>query len=227
MKKIVTGVFLLNLLAACASDELPTEEATAAVAEDTAVMEVAPPQGAAEIAPQIAPERAIESIIEPAAEPATAELFEPISPNAAMVDPLDDSNSMLAKRSAPTLPLSTMLLDDPNSMLAKRSVFHSFDSDAIQNENKAIIQAHAKYLADNPGRKVRVEGNTDERGSSEYNLALGQRRANGVKKMLILGGADANQVEAVSFGEEKPRATAHNESAWAQNRRTDIVYRAK
>lgn len=209
MKKIVTGVFLLNLLAACASDELPTEEATAAAEEDTAVMEVAPPQRAperaTEIAPQIAPERAIESIIEPATEPATAELFEPISPNAAMVDPLDD----------------------PNSMLAKRSVFHSFDSDAIQNENKAIIQAHAKYLADNPERKVRLEGNTDERGSSEYNLALGQRRANGVKKMLILGGADANQVEAVSFGEEKPRATAHNESAWAQNRRTDIVYRAK
>lgn len=205
MKKIVTGVFLLNLLAACASDELPTEEATAAVAEDTAVMEVAPPQGAAEIAPQIAPERAIESIIEPAAEPATAELFEPISPNAAMVDPLDD----------------------PNSMLAKRSVFHSFNSDAVQSESTAIVQAHAKYLADNPGRKVRLEGNTDERGSSEYNLALGQRRANGIKKMLILGGADANQVEAVSFGEEKPRATAHNESAWAQNRRTDIVYRAK
>ena len=205
MKKIVTGVFLLNLLAACASDELPTEEATAAVAEDTAVMEVAPPQGAAEIAPQIAPERAIESIIEPAAEPATAELFEPISPNAAMVDPLDD----------------------PNSMLAKRSVFHSFNSDAVQSESTAIVQAHAKYLVDNPGRKVRLESNTDERGSSEYNLALGQRRANGVKKMLILGGADANQVEAVSFGEEKPRATAHNESAWAQNRRTDIVYRAK
>lgn len=205
MKKIVTGVFLLNLLAACASDELPTEEATAAVAEDTAVMEVAPPQRAAEIAPQIAPERAIESIIEPAAEPATAELFEPISPNAAMVDPLDD----------------------PNSMLAKRSVFHSFNSDAVQSESTAIVQAHAKYLADNPGRKVRLEGNTDERGSSEYNLALGQRRANGIKKMLILGGADANQVEAVSFGEEKPKATAHNESAWSQNRRTDIVYRAK
>ncbi len=209
MKKIVTGILLLNLLAACASDELPTEEATAAVEEDTAVMEVAPPQRApeiaTEIAPQIAPERAIESIIEPATEPATAELFEPTPPDVAMVDPLDD----------------------PNSMLAKRSVFHSFDSDAIQSENKVIIQAHAKYLADNPERKVRVEGNTDERGSSEYNLALGQRRANGVKKMLILGGADANQVEAVSFGEEKPRATAHNESAWAQNRRTDIVYRAK
>ena len=220
MKKIVTGVFLLNLLAACASDELPTEEATTAVEEDSAVIEVAPerapqraperaperaPQIAPERAPQIAPERATESIIEPATEPATAELFEPTSPTAAMVDPLDD----------------------PNSMLAKRSVFHSFDSDAIQSENKALIQAHAKYLADNPGRKVRVEGNTDERGSSEYNLALGQRRANGVKKMLILGGANANQIEAVSFGEEKPRATSHNESAWAQNRRTDIVYRAK
>lgn len=204
MKRIVTGVFLLSLLAACASDQLPTEEATAAVDESAAVVEVAPEQ-----APEKAPERASEGISEKPAEsvtePATASLFEPTPPATVLVDSLSDTSSLLAKR----------------------SVFHSFNSDAVLGENSAIIQAHAKYLADNPGRKVRLEGNTDERGSSEYNLALGQRRATAIKKMLILGGAKANQVEAISFGEEKPKATAHNESAWSQNRRTDIVYRAK
>ena len=118
-------------------------------------------------------------------------------------------------------------LDDPNGLLAKRNFFYLFDVDAVQAADKAVIQAHARYLADNPKSKVRLEGNADERGSSEYNLALGQRRANGVKKMLILGGAREGQIESVSFGEEKPRATAHNESAWAQNRRVDLIYKAR
>lgn len=179
MKKIVIGVFLLSVLAACASNKPPAEEAAA-------VEEVAP---VVEVAPETAP----------------ADLSELTAPATMSVDSLDD----------------------PNSLLAKRSVFYPFAIDAVQNNDKAVIQAHAKYLADNPGRKVRIEGNADERGSSEYNLALGQRRADGMKKMLILGGASSNQVEAVSFGEEKPRATEHNESAWGQNRRTDIVYRAK
>ena len=213
MKKIVTGVFLLTLLAACASDQLPTEESTAAVEDGAAVVEAAPEQPVTgqtvEQIPQQTSGGVSEGVIEKPAgsanEPATASLFEPTPPATVLVDSLGDTASLLAKR----------------------SVFHSFNSDTVLGENKAIIQAHAKFLADNPGRKVRLEGNTDERGSSEYNLALGQRRANGVKKMLILGGANANQIEAVSFGEEKPKATAHNESAWSQNRRTDIVYKTK
>jgi len=80
-------------------------------------------------------------------------------------------------------------------------------------------------LGSHEDRKVRVEGNADERGSSEYNLALGQRRANNTKKSLVLGGAKAEQVEAISYGEERPQAVGHDETAWAQNRRADISYR--
>ena len=115
-------------------------------------------------------------------------------------------------------------LNDPASILAKRSVYYPFDVDAVQDADKPVVQAHGKYLATNPNRKVRLEGNCDERGSNEYNLGLGQRRADGVKKMLELSGAKSAQLDSVSYGEEKPRASAHDEAAWSQNRRTDINY---
>ena len=100
-----------------------------------------------------------------------------------------------------------------------------FDVDTIQESDKATITAHGAYLSSHTDRKISVEGNTDERGSSEYNLALGQRRANNTKKSLVLAGAKANQVEAISLGEEKPLATGHDETSWAQNRRADIKYK--
>jgi peptidoglycan-associated lipoprotein len=115
-------------------------------------------------------------------------------------------------------------LNDPNGQLAGRSVFYPVDVDAVQAADKPLIAAHAQYLASHPQRKVRVEGNCDERGSTEYNLALGQRRAEGVKKLLQLGGAKDAQIAASSFGEEKPRCTAHDESCWSQNRRSDLNY---
>jgi peptidoglycan-associated lipoprotein len=108
-----------------------------------------------------------------------------------------------------------------------RSVYFPFDVDTVQDADRTAIQAHGAYLGKNSNTKVRVEGNADERGSSEYNLALGQRRANNVKKMLILSGAKASQIETVSFGEEKPRCPDHNEACWSQNRRADIVYQTK
>jgi peptidoglycan-associated lipoprotein len=104
-----------------------------------------------------------------------------------------------------------------------RSVYFPFDADAVQASDRAIVQAHGEYLSKNQSAKVKVEGNADERGSSEYNLALGQRRANNVKKLLVLSGAKAGQVETTSFGEEKPRCAEHNEGCWSQNRRADIV----
>jgi peptidoglycan-associated lipoprotein len=115
-------------------------------------------------------------------------------------------------------------LNDPASILAKRSVYYPFDVSAVQDADKPVVLAHAKYLSEHPDRKVRVEGNADERGSNEYNLALGQRRADGVKQMLVLGGAKASQIETVSYGEEKPKATGHDEASWSQNRRSDIKY---
>ena len=115
-------------------------------------------------------------------------------------------------------------LNDPASILAKRSVYYPFDVAVVQDADKPVVEAHAKYLSEHANRNVRLEGNCDERGSNEYNLGLGQRRADGVKKMLELGGAKAGQTESVSYGEEKPKASGHNETAWAQNRRTDLIY---
>ena len=112
-------------------------------------------------------------------------------------------------------------------MLAKRSVYYLKDVDAVQEQDKRTVQAYAKYLAEHPNRSVRLEGHADERGSSEYNLALGQRRAEGVKKMLLVGGVKDGQIESVSYGEEKPMSTAHDETAWSQNRRTDLIYNVK
>ncbi len=115
-------------------------------------------------------------------------------------------------------------LNDPSSILAKRSVYYPFDVYVVQDADKPVVQAHARYLRDHANRKVRLEGNCDERGSTEYNLALGQRRADGVRKMLMVGGVQDDQIETLSYGEEKPRAIGHDESAWAQNRRTDLNY---
>lgn len=118
-------------------------------------------------------------------------------------------------------------LNDPESILSQRSVFYDFDSYTVKNEYRPLVIAHAQYLRDNPNAQVILQGNTDERGSREYNLALGQRRADGVKNMMTLSGARESQIEAVSLGEEKPRVSGHDESAWAENRRTDILYRGE
>jgi len=115
-------------------------------------------------------------------------------------------------------------LKDPGNILSKRSVYFDFDSSVVKDEFKPMVTAHAKFLTDNRGRKVVVQGNTDERGSREYNIALGQRRAESVKKMMMLLGATDSQIEAVSFGEEKPRSAGTDEASYAENRRSDIVY---
>jgi peptidoglycan-associated lipoprotein len=118
-------------------------------------------------------------------------------------------------------------LRDPNNILSKRSVYFDFDSNLVKDEFKPIVSAHARYLQQNGSAKMRIEGNADERGSREYNLALGQRRADAVRQMMQLLGARATQIETVSFGEEKPRATGHDEASWAENRRADIVYQGE
>ncbi len=106
----------------------------------------------------------------------------------------------------------------------ERSVFFEFDKSNLSAQDRALIEAHAQYLRDHPDVKVRVEGNADERGSKEYNLALGQRRAETVTKVMQLLGVNDRRVEAVSYGEEKPRAEGHDEKSWSQNRRSDIQY---
>ena len=148
----------------------------------------------------------------------------PVEPEAAAPAPAPVVEAPPAPAPAPAPVVETDPLDDPNSLLAKRSTYYPFDVSAVQEADKPIVQAHAKYLSEHPNRTVRLEGNCDERGSNEYNLGLGNRRANGVKQMLLLGGARESQIETVSYGEEKPRCTDHNEACWKQNRRTDIKY---
>jgi peptidoglycan-associated lipoprotein len=115
-------------------------------------------------------------------------------------------------------------LQDPKSILSSRSVYFEFDSNAVKDEYRGLVQAHAKYMVDKRDTSIRIEGNCDERGSREYNLALGQRRAEAVKKVMTVLGVQEGRIETVSFGEEKPVATGHDEAAWAKNRRGDIKY---
>ena len=115
-------------------------------------------------------------------------------------------------------------LTDPNSILSKRSVYFDFDKFEVKAEYKDLVAAHAKFLANNRQFKMLIQGNTDERGSREYNLALGQKRADAVKKTLTMLGAREEQVESVSLGEEKPKNDGQNETAWAENRRGDMLY---
>lgn len=130
-----------------------------------------------------------------------------------------------AQTAAEAAPVATDALNDANSILSKRSAYFDFDKSLVKDADKPMVQAHGQYLKENTARNVTVEGNADERGSSEYNLALGNRRAEAVKKMLVVSGAKAGQISTVSYGEEKPVAAGHNEAAWSQNRRADIVYK--
>jgi len=109
-------------------------------------------------------------------------------------------------------------------LLAKRRVYFAFDSSAVDDESRAIIEAHAAFLNANKNIKVVFEGNTDERGTREYNLALGERRAQAVDRIAKLLGVSADRIKTVSYGEEKPIALGHTESDWALNRRVEIVY---
>jgi peptidoglycan-associated lipoprotein len=117
---------------------------------------------------------------------------------------------------------------DPNSLIyQQKSVYFDYDVYTIKNEFTAMVERHAAYLKSHPELEVKLEGNADERGGREYNLALGQKRSESVKRALVTLGAGDKQLEAVSFGEEKPKMKGHDEASWAENRRVDFVYAAK
>jgi peptidoglycan-associated lipoprotein len=107
----------------------------------------------------------------------------------------------------------------------KRSVYYEFDQYDVKAEYRSLVETHARWLRANPKARLTIEGNADERGSREYNVALGQRRAESVTKMMVLMGVKPEQIEAVSWGKEKPRNAGHDESAWAENRRSDFAQR--
>ena len=113
---------------------------------------------------------------------------------------------------------------DPSKAFAMRTIYYEYDSYNVKEEYLSVVQAHGQFLLAHKDVKLRIEGNCDERGSREYNLALGQRRADSVKRALMLMGVPAQQIETVSFGSEKPKSASHDEQAYAENRRSDLVY---
>ncbi len=201
MKKLVMSIVLVNLLAACASEapiETPAEtkpEASAPAADPAA--EAAKAEADARAAAQAQAQADADAAAAKAKAQAQAQA---------------DADAAAARADA-----------ERKALESKNSVFFPFDVDVVQEADKATILTQAKKIAQSADMKVRVEGNADERGSSEYNLALGQRRAKNTKKALVLAGAKAAQISTISYGEEKPRATGHDEASWSQNRRADIV----
>ena len=137
---------------------------------------------------------------------------------------LDDVNSANGSGGSGSGKFGSQPWNDPSSPLFEKSVYFGFDEYTVQTKYQKMLSAHASYLKANPKQKIIIQGNTDERGTAEYNLALGQRRSDAVRKSLNLMGVSDDQMEAVSFGKEKPKAEGDNEAAWAENRRADIVY---
>jgi peptidoglycan-associated lipoprotein len=155
----------------------------------------------------------------------------PVSPAAAAaaVSPgTPPAAASVAPHTATSAPVSkaalAAYLDPSNPLSREKSVFFDFDQYSIRPESQRILELHGKYLADHSAVKIRVEGNTDEQGGAEYNLALGQKRADAVVKVLKVFGVRDTQMEAVSFGKEKPKALGHDEPSRAQNRRVDLDY---
>jgi peptidoglycan-associated lipoprotein len=150
---------------------------------------------------------AVEDRAPGAKPPTTAPVTPTVIPGTAITDPSKDPR-----------------LKDPNNVLSKRSVYFDFDSDAIKAEYVPVVEAHAAFLRQYRNAKMLIQGNADERGSREYNIGLGQRRADALKKRLALLGAQESQIESVSLGEEKPVCTDSTEECWAKNRRGDMLY---
>jgi peptidoglycan-associated lipoprotein len=136
---------------------------------------------------------------------------------------VEHSNGATTQAEPPQRTVGTVVAPTNDNQAADRSVYFDFDSYVVREDGKPVIEANGKYLSNHKNVQVLIQGNTDERGGTEYNLALGQKRAEAVRKSLTVLGVSDAQLEAVSFGKTKPKAAGHDEAAWAQNRRADIV----
>ncbi len=145
----------------------------------------------------------------------------------ASVSGLDDGSSggssAIAADDAERMTASQML-DQADGPLSNRTIYFDFDSAKLSDETVAILEAHGNFIAANGNVSLRLEGHTDERGSREYNIALGDRRAQSVRRVLLFQGASIDQIETISYGEEQPAEMGHNEEAWAKNRRVELIY---
>ena len=161
-------------------------------------------------------------------KPATVEDKSPSSPSATKTTPDAGADTSAIKEAKIDSSASgddkNNPLKDPNNILSKRSIYFDYDSDAVKTEYRPIVEAHGKYLLAHPDTKMVVQGNTDERGTREYNLALGQRRSVAVKKALNLLGVQDKQLETISYGEEKAVQNCADEACYQKDRHADIVY---
>jgi peptidoglycan-associated lipoprotein len=165
----------------------------------------------------------------PVAPPAVAPAPRPMA--AAVPAPVAQPAPAPAIAAARTTPSSTVAtvslpayLDPKSDISTGRSVYFDFDMALVKPEFSSLVERHGKFLASNPKVAIKIEGNTDERGSAEYNLALGQKRAEAVRQALKIFGVKETQMEAISWGSERPKAVGQNESTWSQNRRADLQY---
>ena len=147
-----------------------------------------------------------------------------VTPNAGTSTGAANPTAGASGSTIPTPAGGVNALRDPRSPLSRREIFYDYDSFTVRDEFKPLLEAHAAYLKQNRNARIKVEGNTDERGSREYNLALGQKRSESVKRVLTLLGVNESQIDTVSFGEEKPKNPASTEAAYAENRRCDLAY---
>ncbi|MFQ3188603.1 MAG: peptidoglycan-associated lipoprotein [Gammaproteobacteria bacterium] len=116
------------------------------------------------------------------------------------------------------------MLDKADSALSNRVIYFQFDNSSVSEDSLKSLEAHGSFIADNSNVSVRLEGHSDERGSREYNIALGDRRAQSVRQILLFQGASVDQLETVSYGEEQPAMLGHTDDAWSKNRRVELVY---
>ena len=166
----------------------------------------------------------------PATPPATVAVAAP-APAPAVPAPAPAPTPSPKPLPVPAITVTTVSLPlhlDPKSAISTdRSVYFDFDGYAIKGEFNGLIERQANYLTSKPALAIKIEGNTDERGGREYNLALGQKRAEAVRKALKIYGVKDGQIEAISWGNERPTALGHDEAGWAKNRRADLVYPKK
>jgi peptidoglycan-associated lipoprotein len=148
----------------------------------------------------------------------------PPAPSATQDAPADTRAAHVAPLPAQTASRQVSELDDPNSPLAKRSLYFPYDNFTVDGKYDDLLRAHADFLGRHPEARMTIEGNADERGSHEYNLALGQKRAEAVRQVLRLTGVAEQQLEAISYGKERPKASCPEERCWSQNRRDDLIY---
>jgi peptidoglycan-associated lipoprotein len=153
-----------------------------------------------------------------------AKTVKPVTAPAVTTQAAPASSAPKATTAAAPAQVQISPLDDPNNILYKKVVYFDFDKSNIKPEFLDLLTAHAKYLIANPNQKIRIEGYTDERGTWEYNIALGDRRAQSVRRFLLFQGVNPDQISTVSYGEAHPVCSEHNEDCWSKNRRAVLVY---